>query len=106
MISRYVRPLLLLLILSTLPGLAAATEITGQVVAVHDGDTIRLLDSANHTTKIRLSDIDAPEMSQPYGAKAKQVLANLVFGKPARVDVQGLDRYGRSIGRVFVNNVD
>ena len=57
--------------------------------------------------KIRLGEIDAPELSgQPYGTQAKQQLSDLVFGRPARVVVQDTDRYGRTVGRVYVGGFD
>jgi micrococcal nuclease len=43
---------------------------------------------------------------QPYGPRAKQALASLVFGKDAEVTVTDRDRYGRAIGRGQVGRVD
>jgi endonuclease YncB( thermonuclease family) len=40
---------------------AAHADITGRVVAVTDGDTIKVLDSSNSQHKARLTGIDAPE---------------------------------------------
>ena len=37
---------------------------------------------------------------------AKQALSNLTFANSARVVVQDTDRYGRTIGRVYVGGVD
>ena len=54
----------LLLLLSPFPTFA---DITGKVVSVTDGDTIRVLDADNVQNKVRLTGIDAPERSQPYG---------------------------------------
>ncbi len=56
--------------------------------------------------KVRLGEIDTPESKQPYGERAKQALSDLAFGKPARVVVQDTDRYGRTVGRVYVGGVD
>jgi endonuclease YncB( thermonuclease family) len=47
-----------------LPALAGATEYTGKVVSVHDGDTIRVLYHGGEL-KVRLECIDAPELKQP-----------------------------------------
>ena len=38
-----------------------ADTITGRVVGVTDGDTIKVLDASNTEYKIRLAGIDAPE---------------------------------------------
>ena len=49
---------------------------------------------------------DTPESKQPYGERAKQTLSDLAFGKPARVVVPDTDKYGRTVGRVYVGNLD
>jgi endonuclease YncB( thermonuclease family) len=89
------------------PGYAfAEVSVTGRVVAVHDGDTLTILDPAHKQIKIRLASIDAPEFGQPYGKRAKQELSRLAFGKTASVDVDGIDRYGRAIGRITIDKTD
>ena len=35
-----------------------------------------------------------------------RTLSDLAFGKQARVVVQDTDRYGRTVGRVYVGNLD
>jgi endonuclease YncB( thermonuclease family) len=62
------------------------------------------VDSKQH--RIRLSDIDTPERKQPFGTKAKEALSELAFGKQARVVEITVDRYGRIVGRVYVNGTD
>jgi len=96
---RFTAPLLLAALLVALP--ASGHQLTGRVVAVADGDTITVLDAAQHPTKVRLSGIDAPEKKQPYGARAKQHLSELVFGKIVEVDWEKHDRYGRIVGKVI-----
>lgn len=83
-----------------------AATLSGRVVGVHDGDTLTLLDANRHQTKIRLAEIDTPESAQPYGSRAKQALSDLVFGQDIRVDVREQDRYGRTVGRVYVGTTD
>lgn len=39
-------------------------------------------------------------------ARSKQSLTDLCFGKEARIDSQGKDRYGRPIGRVCCASTD
>ncbi|HUX36836.1 MAG TPA: thermonuclease family protein [Rectinemataceae bacterium] len=75
--------------------------IVGKVVGVHDGDTITVL-QAERQYKIRLDGIDAPELSQAYGQVSKRFASAFAFGKTARVEVHGVDRYGRYLGEVFV----
>ena len=83
-----------------------ATEFTGRVVTIADGDTFTLLTVDKQQIKIRLAEIDAPESGQPYGNKSKQVLSGLIFGKDVRVVVQTTDRYGRTVGRPYVGSLD
>ncbi len=83
-----------------------AATLQGRVVGVHDGDTVTVLDASRHQVKVRLAEIDAPETNQPYGNRARQALADLVFGRDVRVDTQAQDRYGRTVGRIYSNNVD
>ena len=97
---------LLTLLLPTVRTAAQAETIIGKVVGVHDGDTLTLLDNSKTQIKIRLAEIDAPESHQPYGSRSKQELSGLAFGRPAAVQVQDIDRYGRTVGRVTVDGVD
>ena len=55
---------------------------------------------------MRLGEIDTPERKQPYGTRAQQALSDLAYNKQARVVVQDTDRYGRTVGRVYVGSVD
>ena len=80
-----------------------ADTLEGNVVKIADGDTLTLLTSSNEQVKIRLAGIDTPEKKQPFGNKAKQALANLAFQKQALVEVETKDRYGRTVGVVFVD---
>lgn len=61
------------------PLLAIGQEV--KVVAVTDGDTVKVLTHNKKQIKVRLAEIDTPERKQPYGKKAKQALSNMVFGK-------------------------
>lgn len=72
---------------------------TGQVVAVTDGDTIKVLQDG-HETKIRLYGVDTPEKKQAFGQKAKDFTASLVAGKMVDVEPVAQDRYGRTVGLV------
>jgi endonuclease YncB( thermonuclease family) len=83
----------------------ACSAFEGQVVSVHDGDTITVL-VAQRQVKVRLADIDAPELSQAFGRRSRQSLDELCAGRAADVDDQGQDRYGRRIGRVRCAGAD
>ena len=55
------------LVLCLLPAIATADTLSGRVVAVTDGDTIKVLDADNQQEKIRLSDIDTPDSGTANG---------------------------------------
>ena len=79
-------------------------DFVGKVVGVHDGDTITVLSQNNVQHKIRLANIDAPELGQPFGQKSKQVLSDFVYNYPVYIKEHGQDRYGRVIGTVLKGN--
>ena len=81
-------------------------DITGRVVAVTDGDTIKILDAEKVQHKVRLTGIDAPERGQPFGTVSREHLASLVAGKEVRVESDKSDRYGRILGKVWVQPAD
>ena len=71
------------LLLTTLLFLSFAQAETFQckVVGVTDGDTITCLTDQKEQVKVRLYQIDAPELNQPYGEKAQQLLSDMVLKK-------------------------
>ena len=100
---------IILALLLVAPSAARATtyaEISGRVVGITDGDTIRLLTPDNQQVKVRLAEIDAPEKDQPYGMKAKQALSALCFSKTVRAVVVDHDRYGRTVARLYTGATD
>ena len=80
--------------------------IRGRCVGVHDGDSITLLTSINSQIKIRVAFLDAPELSQAFGYRAKQAMSELVFGKEIAVYPHTIDRYGRTVAIVYVDGID
>lgn len=81
-----------------------AETITGKVISVTDGDTIKILDEKNKVYKIRLIDIDAPEKKQAFGNKSKENLAKYIAGQIVRVEYDKLDRYKRILGTVYLKD--
>ncbi len=63
LVTRYILALIVIALLTQIPGLAVA-EITGPARVI-DGDTIVI-----HDTKIRLHGVDAPESAQAFRAKS------------------------------------
>lgn len=79
-----------------------------QVARVIDGDTFIVKHGGTKIT-IRLVGIDAPELSnkkrkdgQPFSRQSTQHLAGLVLNKIVDVKSYGPDRYGRTLGEVFL----
>jgi endonuclease YncB( thermonuclease family) len=75
------------------------------VVSVHDGDTLTVL-VERREVKVRLTDIDAPELGQPFGTRSRQSLSDLCFGKLASINVRGKDRYKRTLAQVTCDGAD
>ena len=80
-------------------------ELQGKVVSVADGDTVTVLVNKEQV-RVRLEGIDAPESNQSFGARAKQALSGLVFGKTVTVKKTGTDRFGRTLGVIMVGDTD
>jgi len=72
------------------------------VLSIGDGDTIRVRHRRQVLT-VRLACIDAPESAQsPYGQQARRYLQQrLPIGKPVLLNVQGIDRYSRTVAEVI-----
>jgi endonuclease YncB( thermonuclease family) len=85
--------------------LAAGESFSARCVRVVDGDTIDV-SQGNGTVRVRLLEVDAPEMEQPYGLEAKEFLASLVANKIVTINVRGKDSYGRTLGFVLVGGID
>jgi len=88
------------------PATRSANSHLWRVVGVHDGDTVTCLDENNQQQKIRLAEMDAPEIGQDFGKVSRDALADAVFGKTVEVRDEGKDRYGRWIAHLFVNGED
>jgi endonuclease YncB( thermonuclease family) len=98
------RVLLFTVLCSALPGTALA-ELSGRVVAVHDGDSLTL-EVQGRKVRVRLDGIDAPEPGQRFGKSATRSLANICRGKEAIVNDRGKDEEGRVVGSVTCGGVD
>lgn len=86
------------LVLLALPA-AALADLSGRVIAVHDGDTLTVLEQGRKV-RIDLDGIDAPELSQRYGWAALRTLSRLCRGRAASVDERGKDDEGNVLGTV------
>ncbi len=82
---------------------AASTPLTGKVVAVHDGDTFTVQSGAS-LYKVRLAEVDAPEMGQVFGQQARRFTENLALGRRVRVNISLIDKYDRRVGTVIIED--
>jgi len=74
----------------------------GPVVSVQDGDTFKAK-IQGVVMKFRLSDMDAPELDQPYGEQAREQLNKLLSGKKVVMLFVDTDRLGRTIAHVWAD---
>lgn len=71
------------------------------VIAVHDGDTLRVRTAPEQQpASIRVAHIDAPELAQRWGRASGTSLRRLCLGTWAWVQPQTTDRYGRTVADV------
>lgn len=96
----FIRRFLPILLLFSPLAHAIEQTISCKVVGITDGDTFTCLHHRS-PLKIRLQYIDAPELGQPFGQKAKQVLSQLAFKKQVQLQISGNDLYQRQLGVVW-----
>jgi endonuclease YncB( thermonuclease family) len=75
-------------------------EYTGKISYVMDGDTF-VLETVEGNLRIRMDGIDAPEKDQAFGRESKAFMEKYIY-KQCRVKTNGVDRYGRTIGTLFI----
>ncbi|MFY9331294.1 MAG: thermonuclease family protein [Candidatus Nanopelagicales bacterium] len=89
--------------------------LTGEVVRVVDGDTVRVLvDGTAEDVSVRLIGIDTPETVAPgkpvecFGPEASAFAESLLAGARVQIELdpsQGeTDRFGRLLGYVWIDN--
>jgi micrococcal nuclease len=84
---------------------------SGVVVAVYDGDTIRVQFSDSTLKLVRLIGVDTPELGDPrqevafFGHMAKRFAFFYLYGKTVRLtyDQTRLDKYGRTLAYVWTD---
>jgi len=80
----------------------AEIDMTSKVTSVHDGDTFTLVTGE----RVRLADLDAPELGEPGSYEARDYLDSLVYQQTVYLDVDDLyrtDTYGRLVCAVYVD---
>jgi endonuclease YncB( thermonuclease family) len=103
--------------LSFAPQTSWATKKSGTLTAISDGDTVHFQSSGEKRLKVRLVGIDTPELhlqvgggmvdQGPLAEEATKALAKLVpINSRVELESSALDNYGRTLGRLYVGNVD
>jgi endonuclease YncB( thermonuclease family) len=77
----------------------------GAVLRIVDGDSLIVVFQGKQT-RVRLKEIDAPELKQPFGQRSRRSLAQICEEKLARVSWTEKDRNGRTLGRVWCGGID
>lgn len=77
---------------------------TGEVVGVHDGDSITVCRAdTGKTAKVRIYGVDCPELGQPHGDKARDLTARVLLGKTVQViPAQKARSYKRVVGGIVL----
>lgn len=76
-----------------------------KVIGIIDGDTYDILKN-NTSERIRIDGIDAPEKGMPFYKVSKKHLSNLIFSKFITIEFIEKDKYGRWVGRGFIDKLD
>lgn len=111
---------LLFVLLACAVAAAHAEQFTGKVIVVLDGDTVMVTRKGGPPVKVRLAEIDAPEVghagmggkppnsqkAQPGGMASKASLSELVLHKQVSVNSQAADSYGRLVAHLSVDGLD
>lgn len=91
------------LLLALLCAPACAQAWPGDVLSVHDGDTIRVQPADGKAVSIRVYGVDCPELGQPYGTEARDLTAQLLLGKRVEViPAQSRKSYKRAVAGVVL----
>jgi micrococcal nuclease len=98
-------PVFVLLLLLSLSAALPAQELTGTVVAVHDGDTLSVR-IGTEVVRVRLAGIDCPEQEQAWGARARERTTELTMGRTVRVTRLGIDKFDRWLVRLASGGTD
>lgn len=96
------RCLSLAVVLLVCASLVQAEVFDAKVIAVMDGDTVLVLRDGNKI-KVRMANIDAPELEQAFGKESRDALAKRVLKKQVRINSQAVDSYGRAIAEITLD---
>ncbi len=84
---------------------AYAAQYKAYVEFVVDGDTVKIRQNGRQY-KLRLNEIDAPELSQPSGKLARRAVIQLCINQPIKFEIIGTDKYQRQLGYLQCNQTN
>lgn len=99
-ITYFIGFLLYISLVKTAFSLDFPSGLSCKAVGIRDGDTFSCLQK-NQQLTVRLAHIDAPELGQAYGQRAKQALSRLIFQQPLTLTPLGYDKYQRILAIVY-----
>lgn len=114
----YLVAIILSSILFLIPTVYSKLEVCGYIDKIVDGDTVwisvenvledRYGNFSRESLKVRLADINAPELSTPEGLRSRDALLQLIneYGSFACLDIDDIkiyDRYGRLVAILYLN---
>lgn len=86
---------------------ANAEKVNAKILAVRDGDSLKVLMPDGKIERVRLNAIDAPELKQPFGRESRDLLASAIDGKNVTMfTLDHRDKYRRLIATIFCNGRD
>lgn len=86
---------------------AAGGSWSGTVAHVADGDTLWVRPQRGGAPRaVRIDGIDAPEICQPYGERARAALVAHVLGRVVQVHARRHDDFGRVLARISLRGKD
>jgi len=90
--------------------LAAQEEYSGTVLKVTDGDTMTVKFALGMDVftegKIRLKDIDCPEIRTEAGKAVRDDVRGMLEGQNVRIEVYRKDKYGRWLAVVWFGSLN
>jgi endonuclease YncB( thermonuclease family) len=91
-----------LIVLALLACAASALSEPVKIISVGSGDILAAQTESGEKVVIRLAGADAPETLQPFGSKAKEVLAEKIEGKTINLIERARTRTHRVIGDLYL----
>lgn len=82
--------------------LVMANDVNGKVVAVIDGNTVKVVGNDDQLYIVLLAGIDSPELDQEFGQESKKFLEKLILNKNVTLTFRGKDRMGNTLADVAV----